>query len=209
MSTLDVQSLTYYQQFLSPWEALNIPTLGAHPNVFLCALLFFFIPSLLHFFIFYHHLYDFLCVHLCFSLSLSLLWFGVSDILKVFLSLSLPLFYSFIILDFLVGFHFLSLASLSPQLPQSHKPSRPCSRQPPITGLQELRGGGCREKGAWKSWGVVATAWEGRGRKEQRDATPRRRPQLSCREQTPDPSFCWESGYLGPSPVLPKLWFLI
>lgn len=50
--------------------------------------------------------------------------------------------------------------------------------------------------GVWESWGTVATAGEGRGRKEQRDATPRRRPQLppqpvsgplSCREQTPGP----------------------
>lgn len=121
------------------------------------------------------------------------------------LYLCLPLFYSFS--SFFISWSvsiFLSLALLSPQLPQSHKPSRPCSRQPPITELQELGGGGCRETGAWKSWGAVATAGEGRGRKEQRKATPRRLPRLSCREQTPGPSFHSESGYLGPSPIFPK-----
>lgn len=84
------------------------------------------------------------------------------------LSASILVSLSFILSFFSISWSvsiFLSLAWLSPQLPQSHKPSRPCSRQPPITGLQEWRGGGCREMGAWKSWGAVATAGEGERQK--------------------------------------------
>lgn len=103
-------------------------------------------------------------------------------------------------------------------LPSCRKAINPAAMQqaaanhwaPEDEGRKEEEG----EMGTWKCWGAVATKGEGRGRKEQRDATPRRQPQLPpqpvsgphpSRERTPGLSFCSEAGYLGPFHILPKL----
>ena len=150
-------------------------------------------------------------------ISASVCSFCHLDFCYVILEVFLPLFVSlsFILSSFSVSWSvsiFLSLALLSPQLLQSHKPSRPCSRQPPITGLQEMRGGGCREMGAWKCWGAVATTGKGEAKKSREMSLPE--GSHSClhsrcldpfpAEQTPVLSFRCEAGYLGPSHLLPK-----
>lgn len=91
---------------------LGSPThLRTYPNVFYLCFFSPFSPHPYHIFVFYQHPCNFLCVHLCFTLSLSFRSL-VSVILEVFLPLSLfPLFYSFIVLHFLVYFHFFCLWS--------------------------------------------------------------------------------------------------
>lgn len=89
----------------------------------------------------------------------------VSNILGDFFWFSLSLS-SFSV--FLVDFIFLSLALLSSQLPQSHKPKLFCSRQPPITGLEELKGGDQQRDGAGVGVARALLLQQGRGDKQKR-----------------------------------------
>lgn len=142
---------------------------------------FFFIPPLLHFFTFYQHLYDFLCVHLCFFQPVPLIILISSD--SIFsrsfclsVSLSLLLFHH----SRFLGWFPFSVSGLAflPQRRKAINSSWPCSRQPPITGLQELRGGGCREEGGLEKLGRCCYSMGGEAERAER-CHPRRRPQLS------------------------------
>lgn len=73
---------------------------------------------------------------------------------------------------------FLTLALLSPQLPQSHKPSLFCSRQPPITELQELKGGNQQRDGVGEQGHCCYNKGGEMSRKEQRSTPPSKQPKL-------------------------------
>lgn len=137
------QGPSYWQFPSPPWKAWHIPVLGAsslHPSVYSSSL--------------YRHL----CLRLCLPAFWFLIFLGT---FSSTLSLS-----SFSV--FLVDFIFVSLALLSYQLPQSHKPRLFCSRQPPITGLKELKGGDQQRDGAGVGVARALLLQRGRGEEQKR-----------------------------------------
>lgn len=203
------------KEFLPTWKALNIPTLRTYPNVFLSVLFLPPPPSLSHFLYLYQHLYNFLCVHFCFSPSLSSFRFGC----LLFLRGSLPLFLSSSLLlfhhrsPFLGRFPFFCLwPCFLPSCRKAINPAGPAAGSRQSLGSRSwgrgLQGGG--------DLGKLGHCCYSRGGGRQKRAKRCHSQKATTAASTACawtpilqgtdtwPSFHCEPEYLGPSHILPK-----
>jgi hypothetical protein len=97
---------------------------------------------------------------------------------------------------------------LSPQLPQSHKPSLFCSRQPPITELQELKGGNQQRVGVGEQGHCCYNKGGEMSRKEQRSTPPSKQPKLPTTALLGQNPFPAENRHLAPLCSVRQVHFL-